>query len=44
MARTLSVDLNYTINNNFHWLEVSVQDWPQNFALLIYGARVTYEL
>ncbi|MES2648244.1 MAG: hypothetical protein V4717_15310 [Bacteroidota bacterium] len=43
-TRTLAVPLNYVVNSEFHWLEVSIQDWPLNYTLLIHGARITYEL
>lgn len=43
MARTLTVPLNLTVTGQSHWLEVSVQDWPNSFAMLIYGVKITYE-
>jgi hypothetical protein len=43
-SRTIAVPLNHVINSQFHWLEVSIQDWPLNYTLLIEGARITYEL
>jgi hypothetical protein len=42
--RSISVPLNHVITSQFHWLEVSIQDWPLNYTLLIEGAKITYEL
>ena len=43
-TRTLAVPLNHVMNSQFYWLDVSIQDWPLNFTLLIHGAKITYEL
>jgi len=43
-GRTLTVNLNYQISEQFHWLEVSVIDWPLDYTLSIHGAKIVYEM
>lgn len=42
--KTLTVPLNFEITEKFHWLRPMVFDWPNDFTILVHGAKITYEL